>query len=107
MPKYHYKNYLNRAFWNSFLAVMSAFVLVLIIVLGWQEIRAVMDRVITGQSEQEEKELDRLELLETLKGDDSTPVEDKERLLEELRSDEEEEVDSEQKLQLLESLKSS
>lgn len=85
---------------------MSAFVLVLIIVLGWQEIRAVMNRVITGQTEVEKTEMDRLELLESLKGDDSTPVEEKERLLEELRSDEEG-INQEQKLQLLESLKSS
>jgi len=106
MPKYHYKQYLNRALWNSLLAVLSAFVLVLIIVLGWQEIRMTLNKVISGQSEEEAGEMDRLELLEKLKGNDDTPVEEKERLLEELRSDEEG-INQEQKLQLLESLKSS
>lgn len=104
MSKSHYKHYLNRAFWNSLLAVLSAFVLVLIIVFGWQEIKAVMSRIITGNDQVEEQELDRLGLLETLKGNEDVPEEEKERLLEELQSDDES-VSDEEKLRLLESLK--
>lgn len=106
MPKYHYKNYLNRAFWNSLLAVLSAFIFVLIVVFGWQEIRVVMNRMITGQAEVEESEMDRLQLLESLKGSDNIPEEEKALLLEELRSDGED-VSNEEKLQLLESLQPS
>lgn len=107
MPKYHYKQYLNRAFWNSLLAVLSAFVVVLIIVFGWQEIRSVMNRIIEGATgEPQAEEMDRLQLLESLKGDDNTSEEEKARLLEELRS-EENNVSDEEKLRLLESLRSS
>jgi len=104
MAKYHYKHYLNRAFWNSLLAVLSAFVLVLIIVFGWQEIKTVMSRVILGEDQIKEQEMDRLEFLETLKGNEDVPEEEKERLLEELRSDDDD-ISDEEKLQLLESLK--
>ncbi len=106
MPKYHYKQYLNRAFWNSLLAVLSAFVFVLIIILGWQEIRTMMGRMITGQNDVEEQEMDRLELLESLKGGDDIPEKEKEQLLEELQSDDGG-VSDEEKFQLLETLKSS
>lgn len=102
MPRYHYKRYLNRAFWNSFVAVLSAFILVLIIVFGWQEIKSAMNRMVAGGGEMEKKELDRLELLESLKGNDDTSEAEKVQLLDELYSDEE--VSNEEKIQLLESL---
>ena len=106
MVKYHFKNYLNRAFWNSLFAVLSAFVLVLIIIFSWQEIRAVMSSLVAGDDQVEEKEMSRLELLESLKGNDEVSEEDKTRLLEELQTNDED-VTEEEKLQLLELLKTS
>lgn len=107
MPRYHYKTYLNRAFWNSLVAVLSAFVLVLIIIFSWQEIRAVMSKMVMDRNPSDEQEMDRLELLESLKGNDDTPEAEKVQLLEELQSEDEVEVSDEEKLQLLESLQSS
>lgn len=109
MPKYRYKQYLHRAFWNSLLAVLSALVVVLIIVYGWQGFKSAIDKIVpadkplVGTSE----EADQLQLLESLKGGESSLSEEEQSVaLEGLKSEENVEMSSEERMKLLDSLKS-
>lgn len=107
MSKYRYKQYINRAFWNSLFAVLSALVFVLILVYGWRGLQAVMERINIGGGGEEPgaEEQSRLQLLESLRGTDDVPEAEKERILNELRADDSAELSEAEKLKILESLR--
>lgn len=89
MTKYHYKRYLNRAFWNSLFAVLSALILVLIVLYGWSGIKAAMDRLMVsgGDVEADAVEQDQLQQLEALRGPDNASEAENRQALDELRAD--------------------
>lgn len=108
-PKSYFQKYLNRAFWNSLLAVSSAALVVLIIVYGWHAFLSVKDsrmtEEITGDAEEDLSKDDVLALLESLK-DSENPIslEEQERLLQELAASTTEMMTKEEKIDLLDSL---
>lgn len=106
MSKYYYKKYLHRAFWNSLLAVLCALVLVLIIVYGWQGFKAAIDRVLPQEEQQDDKvEADEaLQLLESLRGENTLSEEEQSSILEGLRAEENAEVSATEQQGLLDSL---
>lgn len=106
MAKYRYKQYLNRALWNSILAVLSALVAVLIAVFLWQEISSVITSVMTDKGSEEAVDQSDMELLESLRNGDAAPDEESSRLLDGLRGSETDEA-SEEEMRQLESLRSS
>ena len=88
MAKYHYKQYLHRAFWNSLVAVLCALVVVLIIVYGWQGFKSVIDRVIPSNEELSKdgnEENDEMLLLESLRGESTLSEDEQDVLLQELK----------------------
>lgn len=107
--KSYFQKYLNRAFWNSLLAVSSALLVVLIVVYGWQTFLLVKDsrimEEITGDAEENLSEDDIFALLESLKDSENTiSLEEQERLLQELAASTTEVMTKEEKIDLLESL---
>ena len=104
MPDYHYQRYINRAFWNSLVAVLCALVLVLIIVYGREAIRGFMTELVADRPAAEEAEADQLELLESLRSPETASEGEMESPLDELRSGDGETADDEQ-LEHLESLR--
>jgi len=105
MPDYHYQRYINRAFWNSLVAVLCALVVVLIIVYGREAIRNFMVELVSDKPEVEQKEMDQLELLESLKGPEDVTEEEKEMQLQELQTEEATAVSEEERIKQLESLR--
>ncbi len=108
MSKYHYKQYLHRAFWNSLLAVLCALVLVLIIVYGWQGFKAVVDKVLPQEEQLDgSSEVDaNLQLLESLRGESTLSEEEQRTILESLSSEESVEASTTTQQELLDSLRS-
>ena len=108
MSKYHYKQYLHRAFWNSLLAVLRALVLVLIIVYGWQGFKAVVDKVLPQEEQLDgSSEVDaNLQLLESLRGESTLSEEEQRTILESLSSEESVEASTTTQQELLDSLRS-
>jgi uncharacterized membrane protein len=88
---------------DSLLTVLSAAVIVLIVVYGYQAVRAVTDRILYDDQGAEE-ESSRLEILESLKSDEEVSEEEEERRLESLHSPEGASMSEEEQIRLLESL---
>jgi hypothetical protein len=91
---------------DSLLTVLSAAVIVLIVVYGYQAVRVVTDRILTGDQDNEE-EISRLEILESLKSDEEVSEAEEESRLKSLHSPEGSSISEEEQLRLLESLKQS
>ena len=108
MSKYHYKKYLHRAFWNSLLAVLCALVLILIVVYGWQGFKAVVDKVMPQeeQSDENPENDDTLQLLESLRGENTSSEDEQTVILESLSSEENAEASTTEQQELLDSLRS-
>lgn len=105
-----YRPYIVRVFWNSLFAVLSALVLILIVIYGWQGLQAVMERMDLDRSDPEPDDaaLDQVRLLESLRGEDTVSAAEKARLLEELQTGESADGPSdEEQRALLESLRAS
>ena len=105
MLRYQYLQSIKRALINSILAVLSAVIAVLIVVYGYQAVRAVFDRVVNNDiDEVEEESSGELELLESLKNDNESSIQERRDILDDLRSSEDSSASDEEKMQLLEAL---
>lgn len=107
MPRYKYKDYINRAFWNSLFATLSALVLVLIILYGWQLVISIADNlpfINSDKDKETSEEDDRLKQLEALKSSEEISEAEQEAILQNLSS-EEDDMSDEEKFELLDKLK--
>ena len=107
MPRYKYKDYINRAFWNSLFATLSALVLVLIILYGWQLVVSIADNLPFSIGEGDNEALEDEEILnqlEALKSSEEVSEVEQDAILQNLSAGQDDMTEGE-KLELLDKLK--
>lgn len=94
--KYRYKQYLNRAFWNSILAVLAALVAVLVVVFLWQQIKGVIGITIDNPFYTEQKSDSELEAIDKLRAEQPFSEAEVTQMLESLKDSDDSLSDAEQ-----------